>query len=122
MRSALEVREATDGKRTASAVEQAVAGLDGVVDLVGAGVVVDLPEAKTLEKCQAGSSLQSVVLGMHTTRGMELPLLSLTDIADVGSLSPKLLKMGVVENCLCVGRAKRFAEERGTRGFCSVEE
>jgi hypothetical protein len=31
----------------ACAVKEAVAGLDGVVDLVGAGVVVDLPETET---------------------------------------------------------------------------
>ena len=36
--------------RTAGAVKEAVAGLDGVVDLVGAGVVVDLPQAEADER------------------------------------------------------------------------
>lgn len=31
---------------TAGAVKAAVAGLDGFVDLVGAGVIVDLPQTK----------------------------------------------------------------------------
>lgn len=34
----------------AGAVKQTVASLDGVVDLIGAGVVVDLPQAETDER------------------------------------------------------------------------
>lgn len=36
----------TQKSRTASAVEETVSGLDSVVDLVSAGLVGDLPEAK----------------------------------------------------------------------------
>jgi hypothetical protein len=36
-------------KRTAGTIEETVASLDGVVDLVGTGVVVDLPETEAHE-------------------------------------------------------------------------
>lgn len=34
-------------ERTAGAIEETVASLDGIVDLVGTSVVVNLPEAET---------------------------------------------------------------------------
>ena len=39
---------AEGGEHTACAVEQTIAGLDGVVDLVGAGVVVDFPKSEVV--------------------------------------------------------------------------
>lgn len=38
-----------EGLLTAGAVEETVTSLDGMVDLVGASLVVDLPEAKAHE-------------------------------------------------------------------------
>jgi DNA-binding transcriptional LysR family regulator len=71
-------RFASQGLRTASAVKQTVSSLDGLVDLVSAGVVVHLPEAKahdghviaTAELDSGSSHLESGV-GAVVARGRE---------------------------------------------------
>jgi hypothetical protein len=71
-------RFASQRLRTASAIKQTVSGLDGLVHLVSAGVVVHLPEAKPHEghviataKLDGGSSHLESGVGAVVARGRE---------------------------------------------------